>query len=157
MDGAVGVDLAGLLGQDGLGVVGGHAEQGDDPHPEDGAGPADEDGARGTDDVARAHLAGDGRGQGLEGAHAGLVLAAAQGEAAKDAAPPLGKAAELDEPGADREIETAANQHDDEDVVRQVGVDCRDNIQQLRLHKRKTSSVQSIKTFPEKVSSARWL
>ena len=40
-DGAVLVDDAGLLGQHGLCIDGGHAEEGDDPHPEDGAGAAD--------------------------------------------------------------------------------------------------------------------
>lgn len=45
MDGAVLVDHAGFLGHDGLGVVGGHAEQGDDPHPEDGARATHDDGA----------------------------------------------------------------------------------------------------------------
>lgn len=38
-DGAVRMDHPGLLGQNGLGVNGGHPEKSDDPHPEDGTGP----------------------------------------------------------------------------------------------------------------------
>ena len=64
--GTVLVDYAGLLGHDRLGVVGGHAEQGDDPHPEDGARAAHDDGTAGAHDVARAHLGRDSGGQRLE-------------------------------------------------------------------------------------------
>ena len=53
---AILVYLAGLDGQSGLSVDGGHAEEGDDPHPEDGPRSAGEDGSGGAHDV-RCHLA----------------------------------------------------------------------------------------------------
>ena len=62
----VGVDHAGLLRHDGLGIIGRHAQKGDEPHPEDGAGATYQNGAAGADDVTGADLRGNGRGQGLK-------------------------------------------------------------------------------------------
>ena len=114
---------AGLLGQNGLGVNGRHAEEGDDPHPEDGARAAHEDGAAGADDVAGSHLGGDGGGQGLKGAQATLLSAAPHGEAAEDPAHALSEAADLNEPGLAGEKDASAHEKDHEDVVGQVEVD----------------------------------
>ena len=66
---AVGGCDPGLLGKNGFGINGSHAEEGDDPHPENGARPAGHDGAAGAHDVAGAHLGGDSGGQRLKGAH----------------------------------------------------------------------------------------
>ena len=115
--GTVLVDYAGLLGHDRLGVVGGHAEQGDDPHPEDGARAAHDDGTAGAHDVARAHLGRDSGGQRLERRHAAALVAAAQAEVAEHAAPALAEAAELDRLGAHGEPDAHAEQQDDQDVV----------------------------------------
>ena len=115
--GAVGVDLAGLLSQDGLGVVGGHAQDGDEPHPEDGARAAHEDGTAGTHDVAGAHLGGNGGGKRLEGAHAALMLLAVEGEIAEHAAHTLAEAAELHTAGADGEEKARADEQHDEHVI----------------------------------------
>ncbi len=98
---AVLVYLAGLDGQSGLSVDGGHAEEGDDPHPEDGPRSAGEDGAGGAHDVAGAHLGGDGGGQGLEGAHAAGMLFAPQGQVAEYLPHALAEAAHLNEAGPD--------------------------------------------------------
>ena len=122
LDLAVLGDGAGLLRENGLGVVGGHAEEGDDPHPEDGARAADEDGAAGSDDVAGADLGGDGGGDGLERAHAALLLAAAQAEVAEEALEALAEVADLHEARADGEEQAHADQQEDEDVVPQVAV-----------------------------------
>ena len=100
VNGAVSGLHAGLDGQGGLGINGGHAEEGDDPHPEDGAGAAGEDGAGGADDVAGAHLGGDGGGQRLKGAHAAVVLLAVEGQVAEHLAHALAEAADLDEAGS---------------------------------------------------------
>ena len=70
VDGAVCAFTAGLDGQGGLGVDGGHAEECNDPHPEDGAGAAGQDCAGCADDVAGTDLGGNGSGQCLEGGHA---------------------------------------------------------------------------------------
>ena len=123
VDGAVLVDHAGFLGHDGLGVVGGHAEQGDDPHPEDGARAAHDDGAASAHDVAGTHLGRDGGGERLERRHAAALVAAAQGEVAEHAAPAFAEAAELDRLGAHGEPDAHAEQQDDQDVVGQVVVD----------------------------------
>ena len=111
-----------LLRQNGLRVNGSHAEEGNDPHPEQDARATHQDGAAGADDVAGTHLGSDSSSQSLEGADAAGLLAAPQGEAAEDAAHPLAQAAHLDEAGPDAVVEAAAHQHDDQDVVRQIGV-----------------------------------
>ena len=111
-----------LLRQDGFGVDGGHAEESDDPHPEQDARATHQDGAAGADDVAGTYLGGHSGGQCLEGADAAGLLAAPQGEAAEHPAHPLTQAAHLDKAGADAVVEAAAHQHDDQDVVRQIGV-----------------------------------
>ena len=115
--------LPGLDSQGGLGIDGGHAEEGDDPHPEDGAGAAGEDGAGGAHDIAGAHLGGDGGGHGLERAHAPLLPSAPEGQVAEQAAHALPEVADLDEPGADGVPQAHADQQKDQDVVRQVRVD----------------------------------
>ena len=56
-----------LHGQNDLGILGDHAEEGCHPHPEDRAGAARKDGARDTGDVAGADRAGEGRRHGLKG------------------------------------------------------------------------------------------
>ena len=111
-----------LLRQDRFGVDGGHAEEGDEPHPEQDARATHQDGAAGADDVAGTHLSGHGGSQSLEGAHTAGLLAAPQGEAAKHAAHALAQAAHLDEAGPDAVVQAAAHQHDDQDVVGQIGV-----------------------------------
>ena len=120
---AVLVYHTGLLGQHGLSIDGSHAEEGDDPHPEDGARAADQDRAACADDVAGAYLRCDGRCQRLEGAQAALLLFAEQGEVAEHAAHAFAEAADLHELCADREIQAASHQQDDEDVIGEVEVD----------------------------------
>ena len=128
MNGAVLVDLARLLREDGLGVVGRHTEERDEPHPEDGARAADQDGAAGTHDVARADLRRDGGGERLKRADAALLLAAEEVELTEDAAHALSEEANLHELGADGEHQAHGNEQDDEHVVRQIGVDGYDDV-----------------------------
>ena len=117
VDVAVLVNDPGVDGQGGLGVNGGHAEEGDDPHPEDGPRAAGEDGAGGAHDVSGAHLGGDGGGQGLEGAHALGLGPAPQGQVAKDLFHALAKAAHLHKPGADGVEQAHANEQKHQNVA----------------------------------------
>ena len=123
LDVAVRLHDAGFLGQRGLGVDGGHAEEGDDPHPEDGAGAAGEDGAGGAHDIAGAHLSGDGGGQCLEGCHTAFLRTAAEVHLTEKLPHTLAEAADLHEAGADGIPQAHAYQQEDEDVVGQVLVD----------------------------------
>ena len=91
------LDDTGLLGQNCLSVDGGHAQEGDDPHPEDSAGAAGEDSAGSADDVAGTDLSGDGGGQSLEGTHALLLLAAAEGQVTENLLHTLAEATNLNE------------------------------------------------------------
>ena len=116
-DRAVRLDHTRLLREHRLGIDRRHAEERDDPHPEDRAGAADEDRAAGADDVAGADLRRDGRRQCLERAHAGFVLLAVETELAEEAPPALAEAAHLHEPRADGEIQTRAEQQDDQHIV----------------------------------------
>ena len=116
--GAVRLDHAGLLGQNGFGINGGHTKERDDPHPEDGAGAAHKDCAAGADDVTGTHLGGDGSGEGLEGTQAALLLPAPKGEAAEDLAHTFAEAANLDKLGFCREEDAGTYQQDHQDVVR---------------------------------------
>ena len=111
------VSYLGLLGQNSLGVDGGHAEKGNDPHPEDGPRAADQNGAAGAHNIACAHLGGNGGGKGLEGAESALPLSAAHGEFAKGAAHALTKAADLYKAGLDGEKDAGAYQEQHKDVV----------------------------------------
>ncbi len=61
------------LGQNGLGKDGRHAEKGRQPEPEERPRPPKHHGRGRASHIARAHLGGNGRGQGLKGAHAALV------------------------------------------------------------------------------------
>ena len=130
MDGAVALHDAGLLGQRGFGVDGGHTEEGNDPHPENGAGAAGEDGTRGTDDVAGTHLCGDGGGEGLEGTHAAVLFGAAEGQVAKHALHTLAEAADLHKVGLNGEPQTDGHQQENEDVAGEVFVELGDDGEQ---------------------------
>ena len=116
-DRAVGLDHACLLREHRLGIDRRHAEERDDPHPEDCAGAADEDRAAGADDVAGADLRRDGRRQRLERTHAGFVLLAVEAELTEEAPPALAEAAHLHELRADGEIQTRAEEQDDQHIV----------------------------------------
>ena len=67
---AVGIDFTILDGQQALGILGGHAEEGGDQHPEQSAGAAGGNGGGHADDVAGAD---GGREGGAEGTEAGDI------------------------------------------------------------------------------------
>ena len=117
MDGTVLVNYAGLLGQGGLRVDGGHAEEGDEPHPKDGPGAAGEDGAGSAHNVSGTHLSGNGGGQSLEGGHAAFLGAALEAQAAKGFLHGLAEAAHLHEAGADGVPQSHADEQEHQDVV----------------------------------------
>ena len=117
VDGAVLVNYAGLLGQGGLRVDGGHAEEGDEPHPKDGSGAAGEDGAGSAHDVSGTHLSGNGGGQSLEGGHAAFLGAALEAQAAKGFLHGLTEAAHLHEAGTDGVPQAHADEQEHQDVV----------------------------------------
>ena len=120
---AVCVNRAGFLGKDSLGVVGGHAQEGDDPHPEDCARAADEDCAASAYDVAGTDLGGDCGCHSLEGAHAALVLFAVQRKAAEHPLQAFAEAANLNEASTDGEEQACTDKQDDQNIVRQIRVD----------------------------------
>src|SRR5690606_8084465 len=62
---AGGVGAAEPHTEEGLAVLGGHADHAGEPHPEDGSGTAQGDGGGDTGDVADAHGRGEGGGEGL--------------------------------------------------------------------------------------------
>ena len=126
VDGTVFQGDAGLLGQNGFGIDGGHAKEGDDPHPEDGAGTAGQDGAAGTHDVPCADLRGASRGERLEGTHATALFATVQAEFAEDVVQILAETANLHKIGADGEKQASDNEKRNQDVVRQIVVDSLD-------------------------------
>ena len=117
LDVAVLFDDAGLLGERSFHADRDQPEEGDDQHAEDGAGAAGQDRAGRADDVARADLSGDGGGERLERAHAGLVLFTVETELAEEAPPALAEAAHLHKLRADREIQTRTNEQDDQHIV----------------------------------------
>ena len=140
-DVAVLIHGARFLRERGFRVDGRHAEEGDDPHPEDGAGAAGEDRAGGAHDVAGAHLRGNGGGQRLEGAHAALLLSAAETEAAEHAVPALLEVTDLHKAGLDGVPQTNGDEQRDQNVVGQVAVDllhslCRQSKKQGRRRNR---------------------
>ena len=87
------------------------------PHPENGTRTTCGDGGCRTGDVTRADLGGNGGGKSLEGAHAALLLTAAQREVAEHTPPAFFKAADLDEVRLDREEKAAADEHDYQNVI----------------------------------------
>ena len=101
VNGAVRRPDAGLDGQRGLCINGGHAEEGDDPHPENRAGAAGQDGAGSAYNVAGTHLSGDSGGQRLKRTHAAVMLLAVQRQVAEHLPHSLAEAADLDKPGLD--------------------------------------------------------
>ena len=123
VDGAVSGLHPGLDGQRGFSIDGGHAEEGNDPHPEDGAGAAGQNSAGCAYDVAGAHLGGNGSGQGLEGAHAAVMLFAVEGQIAEHSAHTLTEAADLNKAGLDAVPQADSHQQKDQNVVGQVRVD----------------------------------
>ena len=62
------------LGQDDFAIFQGFAEEGGNPHPEDGAHAAGDDGRGDADDVAAAHVAGQGDHHGLKGGNGAVAL-----------------------------------------------------------------------------------
>ena len=116
-DAAVRVHYAGLLRQHGFRVNGRHAEECDDPHPEDRAGAADQNRAARADDVARANLRGDGGGQRLKGAETALLLSAVHVQIAEYLAHAFAEAANLHKARPDGEIQSGADQQNDQNVI----------------------------------------
>ena len=113
-----------LKGEHGFGIVGGHAEEGAEPHPEDSAGAAGGDGGSRTGDVASAHLSGNGGGEGLEGAHAGLIGAfAMQGCVAEEALEGVAELANLDEAQAEGVENTGAAEEEEKEPAPQYVID----------------------------------
>ena len=105
------------LGEHGFCEDGGHAEEGRDPHPEDGAGAAHGDGRGRSGEVAGADLRGDGRGEGLEGAHAVFARPfAVQGQPAERRFDHKAEPADLDEVQFQRKVDAYAAQQRNEAV-----------------------------------------
>jgi len=117
-NGTVRANLPVLLGQNGFTIDGCHAEEGGHPHPEHSTGAAGDQSGGAAGDVAGANLGSDGGGQGLEGAHAvlagGLAL---QADVAEDQTHTLTELADLDEIGADGEVDAAAQQQEQQHKV----------------------------------------
>ena len=97
------------LSQGGLDERRGRAEEGHGPHPEHGAGAAEGDRGGHTTDVAHAHAVGERHHQRLErgGAVGGLLTA-------DELLDHVGKAAQLHEPGADREVQAGEETQGDQ-------------------------------------------
>ena len=106
------------------------SEDGDDPQPVEVAGAADLDRAAGADDVAGTDLGRDGGGEGLEGAQAAFLCAAAHGEVAEDPPHPFSEAADLHEASADGEEQAGTHQQKDQDIIREIKVDGLRDVQQ---------------------------
>ena len=107
-----------LLGQAGLAVDGGHAEEGGHPHPENSSRAAGDHGGGTAGDIAGAHLGGDGGGHGLEGAHALLArLLSVEVDAAEQALEAGPELAHLNETGADGENNAGAHQQVEQQTV----------------------------------------
>ena len=117
------MDDARGLREDGFGVYRRHAEERDYPHPEYRAGAADEYRAGRADDVAGSDLRGDGGCERLERAHAAVVLLAEELDLAERLAHGRAKIAHLHEAGLYREEKSRGDEHDDENVVREIAVD----------------------------------
>ena len=122
-DRAVLMDDTRGLREDGFGVYRRHAEERDYPHPEYRAGAADEDRAGCADNVAGSDLRGDGGGERLERAHAAVMLLAEELDLAERLAHGRAEIAHLHEAGLYREEKSRGDEHDDEDVVREIAVD----------------------------------
>jgi len=122
---------AGLLRQHGFRVYRRHAEEGYYPHPEYRAGATGEYRAGGAHDVARADLGGDSRGEGLEGAHAALMLFAVELEVAEYLLHALAEAAHLHEVGLYGVPEAYADKKYHQNIVRKIAVHCLNKMQQI--------------------------
>ena len=101
-----------------------HAEEGDDPHPEDCAGASGQDCAGCADYVAGTYLRCDGGREGLERTHALFVFFAIEGEVSEDTPHAFSETADLNESGLEAVPETHKQQKEDQDIVRQIGIDC---------------------------------
>src|SRR5690606_3569110 len=110
------VRLAALveLRQGAFEIAGGHSDQRHHPHPEHRAWSAEHDGYGDAGDVARAHAARDAEHQGLKGAELARLAFEGLAEDAEHAA----EVAQLDETGADGEVQTQADQHHDQQFAR---------------------------------------
>ena len=100
------------LGQGALHKGGGPANKGDEPHPEHGAIAADGDGVGHAHDIARAHPAGGGDHQRLEGGNGVLVV-----RLLADHPDRLPQQAQLDEFAAAGEVNSGGQQQDDEQIA----------------------------------------
>ena len=115
---AVLIHLTELHGQNDLGELGEHAEEGGNPHPEHRAGSAGEDGPGDAGDVAGAHGGGQGGGHRLKGGEVFAVALAALllfKERPDGVAPDVAEFGQLDTAGADGEIGPGADQQDQHD------------------------------------------
>lgn len=106
---AVFILLAVVDGQRNLAVLGHHTQQGGDPHPENSAGTADGDSARHTGDIAGADGSCQGGADRLKrGDGAATSLGGAMEQLTDGILPHGAELAELEETGADTEVQTHA-------------------------------------------------
>ena len=118
----------GLLGQNSFGVDGRHAEEGDDPHPENGSGAAGQNRAGRADDVAGTDLGCNGCRKCLEGTHAFFMFFAVEGKISEDIPQSFAEAPDLNKTCPDRVPQSDQQQQDDQYIVRQIGIDCLNDI-----------------------------
>ena len=120
---AVFISAAVLLGQNRLGVVGGHAKERAHPHPEDGTGAAGDNGRGRARNVAGTHLGGHRRSQRLKAAHALVVcLFSVQRQAAEGVLQARAQLAHLNKAQANGKIHAGAHQQKQQYIVPQVVV-----------------------------------
>ena len=117
------------LGQNGLGVDGGHAEKGRHPHPEDGPRPAGCQRGGAAGDVAGAHLRRHRGGQRLKAAHAVLAgRLAVQAEPAEQVFDAGAELAHLHKAQPDGEKDAGAAQQKQQKIVPQKVADGADRL-----------------------------
>ena len=104
-----------LHGEQNLGILGDHAEQGGDPHPEHGAGAAGHDCAGNAGNIARADGGGERGGHSLERRDLSVTCLLPLEDFTKSVSHPVADPGKLNETYADAQVHACAdqkNQHD---------------------------------------------
>ena len=124
MDIAVFINDTCFLSKSGLCINRSHTKECNHPHPKNSARASGQNCTRCADNIAGSYLSSNGCSQRLERAHTRFMLFAIQRQIAKYVTHSFAKASNLDKPGLDGVAQSDCNQHNEQNVIGKVAVEC---------------------------------
>ena len=113
-----------FLSKSGLCINRSHTKECNHPHPKNSTRAAGQNCTRCADDISGSHLSRDSSCQRLKRAHSGFMFFSIQRQIAKYMVHSFAKVSNLNKTGFDGVAQSDCNQHDKQNVIGKVAVDC---------------------------------